>query len=270
MASRHSKQAPFTPLTNEQLRGLYEAGASANEVLAYALLTRWHSDPEHPARCWHSAQLAADILGMRADTFTRSLTRLTRKAFTHDAHGPIAVLVKVSGGHNGRSTVYNDNLYAVTVLRDLSQVGRQGCLPTGASSKASRAGYSRQSRKAIQVELQGNAAAPLERTNTAGGAVLDRNRTACASQPCEHGSTSTITSPVGGSSGDPLKGVSTDEAEASPSGGEGRPCLITFEQFAEVARLLEGGAELSVEQKAAYSGGYAAHNLRYIDERRSR
>lgn len=253
MAARHIKQASFTTLTNGQLRGLYTAGASANEVLAYALLTRWHNDPEHPARCWHNAQLGADVLGMREDTFTRSLRRLTEKAFARDAYGPVAVLTKITGGHNGRSVVYNDNLYAVMVLRDLSQVGRQGCLPTETSRKANRTGYVEQSRKAIQTELQGNVAFLLERTYPTGGAVLDRNRTACVSQPCKYGSTSKSTSLVSGSLDEPIE-------------GQLRP--VTFEQFAEVARLLEEGAELSVEQKETYSRGYATHNVHYIEGRR--
>lgn len=114
-------QDGFTKLAVSVLRRLYVAKANGTECIAYAILTRYHNDEEHPARCWHSAQLAEDELGMRLDTFSRALNSLTKKTFTHDG-ATIPILAKVSDGHNGRAAVYNDNLYAACVLKDNAQI----------------------------------------------------------------------------------------------------------------------------------------------------
>ena len=132
----------YTRLATAQLRGLAEARASASEVLAYAMLTRYHNDDDHPARCWVSAQLAAEALGTRADTVARALNALTKKSFGDG----VTVLEKVSDGHNGRAAVYEDNLYAVAVLGEGRGVARQIRRATSPrkppSSKADTASYS--------------------------------------------------------------------------------------------------------------------------------
>lgn len=111
----------FTRMTTATMRRLYDAKASGVEILAYAMLTRYHNDEEHPARCWRSAQLVESELGMRVDVFCRALRSLTKKTFDYDGR-KIPILTKVSDGHNGRAAVFNDNLYAVAVLRDASSV----------------------------------------------------------------------------------------------------------------------------------------------------
>lgn len=109
-------QEGFTRLTTGTMRRLYAAKASGTEILAYAMLTRYHNDPEHPARCWHSGQMVEDELGMRIDVFCRALKSLTEKTFAYgDAEVPI--LTKVSEGRRGRAAVFNDNLYAAVVLK---------------------------------------------------------------------------------------------------------------------------------------------------------
>ena len=110
-----------TRLTIEALRKLYKAKANGTECVAYAVLTRYHNDVEHPARCWHSAQLAEAEIDMRLDVFSRALNSLTKKTFQHDGM-TIPILAKVSDGHNGRAAVYNDNLYAACVLKDNAQL----------------------------------------------------------------------------------------------------------------------------------------------------
>ncbi len=114
-------QDGFTKLSVEVLRRLYGAKVNGTECIAYAMLTRYHNDAEHPARCWHSAQLAEDELGMRLDVFSRALNGLTKKTFAHDGKS-IPILAKVSDGHNGRAAVYNDNLYAACILKDAAQI----------------------------------------------------------------------------------------------------------------------------------------------------
>lgn len=114
-------QDGFTKLAVGTLRNLYSARANGTECVAYAILTRYHNDEEHPARCWHSAQLAEDELGMRLDVFSRALNSLTKKSFTLDGM-TVPILAKVSDGHNGRAAVYNDNLYAACVLKDRGQL----------------------------------------------------------------------------------------------------------------------------------------------------
>lgn len=111
----------FSMLTTSVLRGLYRARANGAEMAAYAMLTRYHGDAEHPARCWHSAQLAEAEIDMRLDVFSRALNSLTKKTFQHDGM-TIPILAKVSDGHNGRAAVYNDNLYAACVLKDNAQL----------------------------------------------------------------------------------------------------------------------------------------------------
>lgn len=111
----------YTNITTGALRILYEARASAREIIAYAMLTRYHNDEEHPARCWVSAQMASEALGMTPDGFAKALNGLTRKTFAYEG-GYVPVLTKVSDGHNGRAAVYNDNAYAVATLRDPRQV----------------------------------------------------------------------------------------------------------------------------------------------------
>lgn len=138
-------QDGYTNLTSGVLHGLYEARASGREVIAYARLVRFHRDAEHPARCWASAQMAGEELGMSADVFRKALNALTRKTFS--ACGvEVPVLTRISCGHNGRSTVYNDNLYALAVLRDPTQVAGQICPPrvfnTAESSRTDTATYS--------------------------------------------------------------------------------------------------------------------------------
>lgn len=114
----------YTNITTGALRILYEARASGREVLAYAMLTRYHNDPLHPARCWVAAQMAADALGMAPDGVAKALNALTRKTFTLDGE-EVPVLTKLSDGHNGRAAVYNDNAYAVAALGDPGQVARR-------------------------------------------------------------------------------------------------------------------------------------------------
>lgn len=114
----------YTNITTGALRILYEARASAREILAYAMLTRYHNDEEHPARCWVSAQMASEALGMTPDGFAKALNALTRKTFSLDGED-VPVLTKLSDGHNGRAAVYNDNAYAVAALGDRRQVARR-------------------------------------------------------------------------------------------------------------------------------------------------
>lgn len=111
----------YSILTDGEMRGLTEARASGVEVIAYMALTRYHNDPEHPARCWKAAQLAEKETGISADVFRKALNSLTRKTFTEGGE-EITVLARISRGHNGRAAVYNDNLFAIRVLNDKRQV----------------------------------------------------------------------------------------------------------------------------------------------------
>lgn len=102
----------YTVLTDLQIRGLIEAGASGNEFAAYSLLSRSHKegDGEHPYLCSMKAKYVERLTGMRADVFSRSLRTLCDKFFfAGEVETPI--LTHVSSGHNGALAVYNDNLY---------------------------------------------------------------------------------------------------------------------------------------------------------------
>ena len=105
-----SKQG-YSRLTDGQLMGLQEAGASASEILAYAVLTRKHEKawPDNDL-CWASASLIAERTGMSEQTAMKALQRLCRKYFTVDGQ-PVAVLHRITGGNNGRATRYYDNLW---------------------------------------------------------------------------------------------------------------------------------------------------------------
>lgn len=188
-SAMHDRTDKYTKICDAQIMGLYEAGASRNEVLAYLELSRFHNDPEHPARCWVSAQYASEVTGIDASCFSRALRSLCGKVFTVDKSGNrITVLTQISKGHNGRAATYNDNLYEFStngsypVARQDSpattDVARHSCLPTKESSKADTTCYEpneADSSKANQAQLQGSPAhphkdeLPASQPNTQGG-----------------------------------------------------------------------------------------------------
>lgn len=105
----------YTAITDAEMRALVESGAGGREIAAYHQLTRYYNDPEHPARCWVSTGLAAERLGISADTLRQALGRLTRRRFTVVGGVTLPVLTRVSAGHNGRPAVYNNNIRAAIV-----------------------------------------------------------------------------------------------------------------------------------------------------------
>lgn len=105
----------YTQLTDAQMRGLHEAGASANEWLAYCRLTRFHNDPEHPSQCWASAKDTSDRTGINESVFSRSLRSLCKKCFYVRGQA-MPILTQISRGHNGNVATYRDNLYQCAVL----------------------------------------------------------------------------------------------------------------------------------------------------------
>ena len=110
MADEH-----YTAITDAEMRALVEAGAGGREIAAYHQLTRHYNDPEHPARCWVSASLAAERLGITQNAFRKALARLCERRFTIGGGVTLPVLTRVSGGHNGRAAVYNNNIRSAIV-----------------------------------------------------------------------------------------------------------------------------------------------------------
>lgn len=259
-------QEGFTKLTTGVLRGLCEAKASGNETLAYAFLTRWHNDSQHPARCWTSAQLAANEIGMSSDVFRKALSSLTRKTFT-EGSAEIPVITRVRSGHNGRAAVYNDNLYAARVLKDMSQVcatgpdtrgngdpdghpiARQPCLAINESSRKDSSAYSGRVAGMIRPSSRKDSSAH-KRELLLGAASHPAKRSGAVSQP--HKNSDNPTLETGG----------PDARAAAAALGGAAPALPTLEEYRELeSRLWEdGGLESMTEsEKAAYHAGHAAY-----------
>ena len=105
-----SKQG-YSRLTDGQLMGLQEAGASASEILAYAVLTRKHEgDKFDNAICWASVKLVCERTGMSPNTATKALHGLCRKTFVSQGTEQ-ALIVRIAKGHKGMVTRYTDNLW---------------------------------------------------------------------------------------------------------------------------------------------------------------
>lgn len=242
----------YTNLATGQLRGLAEARASGTEFAAYAMLTRYHHDPEHPARCWVSAQMAADELGLRPDSVTRALNALTRKEFALGGEA-LPVLAKVSDGHNGRAAVYCDNLYAVAVLRDGSQVARQNRRATRPSSKADSACYSHG--VARQIVPSSKADSPSQ--------IRELLQQAAAVPPAQHSGGGAIPPEVATQEWLDTMGR---EPRASAGAARGRPAaaLPPRAEYDRVRRKLadEGLDSLTVAEREAFHAGWPAYECR--------
>lgn len=161
----------FTKTTDGILRGLSAAKASGAQCCAYLYLARWHHTVKgDPFMCWVSAKSGADVTGTDIGTFSRALRGLCSKTFRTQNGEDVPVLSRISGGHNGASAVYRDNLYACLVG---GRVGGQPCTPTNISRSAKLPTYStdvenrvgeqiEHSRWANLPELVGKSAHPIE------------------------------------------------------------------------------------------------------------
>lgn len=203
------------------LWGLRTSGASMTQCLAYLCLTRWHHDKDgdHDV-CWVSAEKVAALLETDVSTISRALRGLCSKTFRTRDGRLVPVLSRVSGGHNGSSAVYRDNLYACLV-------GGQICLPTAGSRWATTTTYSpdvenrvgRQtepSRWAILPELVGNPAYPIEGKEcqevVVGGALRPAQSAARRRTPTPQEETGKVGVPV--SKGEPAEEPGPDDAKA--------------------------------------------------------
>ena len=265
----------FSKLTDGQLNGLNEAGASGNEALAYALLTRYHNDPERPAWCFHRAREAEKVLGMRADTFTRSLKSLCRKTFTVEGK-QVPVLVQVERGHHGSAATYNDNLYAWAVLRDIDQVARQDCrptqsevarqecLPTHISRKADSTSYPEEVGR--QICLSSKATLPSHKNiknsgEASAGALRTPDEAERQPHKNEPANVDSLVSEVFD-----IDGATPRQDGAPRQGDEAEAGGVTFEEFSRIARkVAEGRESLTEHEKSVYHRGYPTHNLAYIE-----
>ena len=105
----------FTYVEHGQLTGLALAGASAQEVLAYMLLTQYHGEERgytgHPSWCSVPRSEVAGKLGMKSPNVSRAFTALTRKTFTTTDGREVPVLTRVRNAFDNRCTIYADNLW---------------------------------------------------------------------------------------------------------------------------------------------------------------
>ena len=105
----NSQQQPFTIFNERQLRGLAECGASGHEVLAYALLARYH---DADGTCNANAAGSALALGMEPKAFTRAVIRLSSKTFTARDGSARAILTrKPTPAHKGQNAEWIDALF---------------------------------------------------------------------------------------------------------------------------------------------------------------
>lgn len=100
----------YTTITDAEMRALVQAGAGGREMAAYLQLTRHYNDPEHPSRCWVSASLAAERLGITQNAFRKALARLCERRFPVADGVTLPILTRVAVGHNGHSSVYENNV----------------------------------------------------------------------------------------------------------------------------------------------------------------
>ena len=286
---RASKHYGYTKISNAQLRGLREAGASGSEIIAYSLLTRFHHDECNPSHAWCHQQLAESLVEMRPDVFRRSLSGLCKKHFTNDQDGkPVPVLKKVSSGHRGKAAVYDDLLYRAAVVDESypQEKGWQNRHPIksgeGQNSVAISTPYSVQDSVAISYELRGNVATPEEivdnpnpraallapqaRQSGARHQPNKRNDIESSSPVSDDTSTSQpnkmieSTSPSLVSGGGARVGTrATTKPKLSPR-GIGRDEHVTFEEWREVDEKLQSSRSLdslSDEEKRIYTVGCA-------------
>ena len=100
----------FTMVSDAMMQGLFEAGATAGEIIAYQMLVRGLPKNRSNAECWMPADMAEVKVGMDAHTFSKQLRSLSRKTFTTVDGEPKTVLTKVTRGCRGHCPHFEDTL----------------------------------------------------------------------------------------------------------------------------------------------------------------
>lgn len=120
---RPRPEGPFTIIYDAQIAGLATAGASAGEVLAYLMLSRF-ADME--GSCYLSTAHAEKVTGKRRQSTESALRQLTAKAFRTLDGKEVPVLTKLESGRHGRCATYRDNLllYAARDMVSLPYMGK--------------------------------------------------------------------------------------------------------------------------------------------------
>lgn len=179
----------YTILTDTQLDGLHEAGASRNEALAYAMLARFHGDGGMEAACHVNAEAASKVLGMDASGFSKCLAALTRKTFAVGGGVRVPVLVRLGGGHRGHVTTYLDNLYAYSLAVGKGGTFQPAITPTKqvkhGDQSGEKAGKNGSESRAKQTTKQGNVDHPQEEISIRPprGSVIDRTEPRAGGRP---------------------------------------------------------------------------------------
>lgn len=101
-------------VTDSMLQGLYEAGASASEIIAYTILVRTERTKEADGAerydVWLASDLAEAMVGMDRHAFSRALRGLTRKAFITAGGECVPVLTQTAWAGRRRAPHFFDNL----------------------------------------------------------------------------------------------------------------------------------------------------------------
>lgn len=271
----------FTMVNDAMMQGLFEAGATGCEVVAYQMLIRGLPKDRSTADCWMPADMAEVKVGMRADVFTRSLRSLCTKTVVTSEGKPAPILTKISRGCRGHCPHYEDTLgqliaegkYPPPIARQAGHaIAEANGTPTGApieqpngrQSLTPIAEFSTSECKAKTDQLEGKnepiarqTCPPIETIRdvhlVADALLPTAERSVGVSQPHKQDSTSERLQVV----------TETEPARAPACAAQGRTAaaLPSQAEWERVARLLEteGLDALSDDDRQVYHAGHKTY-----------